>query len=106
MIYRFAKLFVFPFLVTCQVTLAQPAEKPAGQQSAKSQAAEQKATMNLGNIRVVKIEGRGVQLVDAVGQSFPLKEGAFIRQGATIKTGKDASVVLLFDVWFLPSQNP
>lgn len=97
MIYRFAKLFVFPFLVTCQVTLAQPAEKPAGQQSAKSQAAEQKATMNLGNIRVVKVEGRDVRLIDAAGQSSSLKEDAFIRQGVTIKTGKDATVVLLFD---------
>jgi len=95
--HSFAKFFVFPLLVTCQLTFAQPAEKPAGQQSVKSQAPEQKSTMNLGNIRVLKIEGRGVQLIDAAGQSSPLKENAFIRQGARIKTGKDSTVVLLFD---------
>ena len=95
--HRLAKLFVFPLLITCELTFAQPIEKPAGQQPAKSQAAEQKSTMNLGNIRVVKVEGRSVQLLDAAGQSSALKDGAFIRQGATIKTGKDSSVVLLFD---------
>ena len=95
--YRFTKLFVFPLLITCELTFAQPIEKPVGQQPAKLQTAEQKSTMNLGNIRVVKVEGRSVQLLDASGQSSTLKDGVFIRQGATIKTGKDSSVVLLFD---------
>ena len=53
--------------------------------------------MNLGNIRVVKIEGRDVRLIDAAGQSSSLKEDAFIRQGVTIETGKDTTVVLLFN---------
>ena len=94
---RLSNLFILSLAATCQFTFAQPSEKPADQQAAKSQATEQTPTMNLGNIRVVKVEGRGVQLVDAAGQSSPLKEGTFIRQGATIQTGKDASVVLLFD---------
>ena len=95
--FRLSNLFILSLAATCQFTFAQPSEKPADQQAAKSQATEQTPTMNLGNIRVVKVEGRGVQLVDASGQSSPLKEGTFIRQGATIQTGKDASVVLLFD---------
>jgi hypothetical protein len=95
--FRLSKLFILSLAAACQFTFAQPSEKPADQQAAKSQATEQTPTMNLGNIRVVKVEGRGVQLVDASGQSSPLKEGTFIRQGATIQTGKDASVVLLFD---------
>ena len=95
--FRLSNLFILSLAATCQFTFAQPSQKPADQQAAKSQATEQTPTMNLGNIRVVKVEGRGVQLVDAAGQSSPLKEGTFIRQGATIQTGKDASVVLLFD---------
>ena len=94
---RLSNLLILSLAATCQFTFAQPAEKPAQAQAKNSQAAEQKPTMNLGNIRVVKVEGRGIELVDASGQSSALKEGAFIRQGATIKTGKDASVVLLFD---------
>ena len=95
--FRHSNLFILSLAATCQFTFAQPSDKPADQQAANPPAAAQAPTMNLGNIRVVKVEGRGVQLVDAAGQSSPLKEGAFIRQGATIKTGKDASVVLLFD---------
>lgn len=95
--FRFSNLFILSLAATCQFTFAQPSEKPADQQAAKSQATEQTPTMNLGNIRVVKFEDKGVKLIDAAGQSSQLKEGAFIRQGATIQTGKDASVVFLFD---------
>lgn len=57
----------------------------------------QNSTMILGNIRVLKVEGSGGKILDSAGNSSPLKEGAFIRQGTTIKTGKENSVTLLFD---------
>jgi len=69
---------------------------PAAQPVPNAPSAQQ-PTMTLGNIRVVKVEGRDAKLVDATGQISPLKEGSFIRQGAKIQTGKEASVVLLFD---------
>ena len=92
-----SNLLILALAVFCQAASAQTTEKPATQQAASSTATAQPPTMNLGNIRVVKVEGREVQLVDASGQTSPLKEGAFIRQGAKIQTGKEASVVLLFD---------
>jgi len=95
--FRLSNLFILCLAATCQFTFAQPNEKPADKQSVKAQSIGQTPSMNLGNIRVVKIEGKGVKLVDAAGQSSQLKEGAFIRQGSTIQTGKDSSVVLLFD---------
>lgn len=93
----FRTLFVLSLAATFQFTLAQTNDKPDEQLATKAQTIEQTPSMNLGNIRVVKIEGKGVKLVDATGQSSQLKEGSFIRQGATIQTGKGASVVLLFD---------
>ncbi|MEI8292949.1 MAG: FecR domain-containing protein [bacterium] len=53
--------------------------------------------MNLGNVRVLKVEGAGVRVVDPAGQTSALKEGAFVRQGTKIHTGKDSSVILLFE---------
>lgn len=83
--------------VTLQLTIAQPTEAKPSSQAARSKSPEENATMNLGNIRVVKVEGSEVQLLDAAGKSAPLREGNFIRQGAQIKTGKGSSAVLLFD---------
>jgi hypothetical protein len=90
-------LLILALAVFCQVASAQTTEKLATQPAASSPATTQPPTMNLGNIRVVKVEGRDAKLVDASGQTSTLKEGAFIRQGAKIQTGKEASVVLLFD---------
>ena len=67
--FRLSNLFILSLAATCQFTFAEPSEKPADQQAAKSQATGQTPTMNLGNIRVVKVEGSSVQLVDAAGQS-------------------------------------
>ncbi|MFM8764885.1 MAG: FecR domain-containing protein [Spartobacteria bacterium] len=94
---RSSNLLILTLSILCHVALAQNTENPTTQQAANSPATAQAPTMNLGNIRVVKVEGKEVQLVDASGQTSPLKEGSFIRQGAKIQTGKEASVVLLFD---------
>jgi hypothetical protein len=93
---QFAKLLIFSLVIAFQPTFAQSSKRPAAQLSPQSNAAEQMPNMVLGNIRVVKVEGQDVQL-ESAGQSSPVREGAFIRQGTTIKTGKDSSVVLLFD---------
>ena len=53
--------------------------------------------MNLGNIRVLKVEGGKVEFVDASGAISNLKEGMFVRQGAKITTGKNESVDLIFE---------
>jgi hypothetical protein len=93
----FSNLLVITLAAFSQAAFAQTTEKPATQQAANTPVTAQAPTMNLGNIRVVKVEGRDAKLVDASGQTSTLKEGAFIRQGAKIQTGKEASVVLLFD---------
>jgi hypothetical protein len=53
--------------------------------------------MNLGNIRVLKVEGGKVEFVDASGSVSNLKEEMFVRQGAKITTGKNESVDLVFE---------
>jgi hypothetical protein len=93
----FSNLLVITLAAFSQAAFAQTTEKPATQQAANTPVTAQAPTMNLGNIRVVKVEGRDARLVDASGQTSQLKEGSFIRQGAKIQTGKEASVVLLFD---------
>jgi hypothetical protein len=80
-----------------QAALGQATEKTSATQNAKVPANQQGTTANLGNVRVVKVEGRGAQLVNASGETSSLKEGSFIRQGTKILTGKDCNVVLLFD---------
>ncbi|MFM8829499.1 MAG: FecR domain-containing protein, partial [Spartobacteria bacterium] len=94
---RSTNLLLLSAALICQVAFAQTTEKPDTATTASAPATAQAQTMNLGNIRVVKVEGRDAKLVDATGQTTPLKEGAFIRQGAKIQTGKEASVILLFD---------
>lgn len=53
--------------------------------------------MQLGNIRVQEVLGKGVKLVDANGKTSNLKEGDFLRQGVRIVTGPEGSAVLIFD---------
>jgi len=89
------------FSVLLALSLGAPLHLAPAQTVAPVKAAQnsqaQSSSMILGNIRVLKIEGSGGKILDASGNSSPLKEGAFIRQGTTIKTGKETSVTLLFD---------
>lgn len=49
-----------------------------------------------GNIRVIKVKGTPVVTSTADNSSSELKEGAFLQQGNSIKTGKDSEAILLF----------
>lgn len=49
-----------------------------------------------GNIRAVKVEGTAWQS-DASGAKERLREGAFLKQGATVETAGNGNVILLFD---------
>ena len=94
---RFPNLLTILFLSACPLVCAQTSEKPTPASNSANQGQPQTSDMVLGNVRVVKIEGAGVQLVDTSGQTKPLKEGTFIRQGTKILTDAKSNVVLLFD---------
>ena len=64
------------------------------------------ARMNLGNIRVLKVEGGSVELVDSSGSISNLKAGDFIRQGSKLVTSKKVSVFLIFENGSLVQVNP
>jgi len=49
-----------------------------------------------GNIRVVKVKGTVDQVNNTTKSSAPLKEGAFINQDHSVKTGADSTAILLF----------
>lgn len=50
-----------------------------------------------GNIRAVKVEGTAWQISGGSGAKERLREGAFLKQGATIETTSNGNVVLLFE---------
>lgn len=51
----------------------------------------------VGNIRVIKVQGKSVEMIEATGKKSPVQEGAFIRQGTKIITGPDSRVDLVFE---------
>jgi hypothetical protein len=53
--------------------------------------------MRLGNIRVLSIQGSGVESVDAQGRGRKPKAGDFLQQGARVSTGSNSSVDLVFE---------
>jgi hypothetical protein len=55
------------------------------------------AEMIFGNVRVIKVEGGSVQLLDSAGKASPLAEGTFLRQGSKIRTDDKGTAVLLFE---------
>jgi hypothetical protein len=55
------------------------------------------ATMVVGNIRVVRVQGESAEMVDPAGKRTAVKEGVFIQQGTKIITGSDARVDLVFE---------
>ncbi|MFM8458083.1 MAG: FecR domain-containing protein, partial [Chthoniobacterales bacterium] len=57
----------------------------------------QEAQMVPGNIRAIKVDGTAWQTIGNQGQRERLKEGDFLRQGNSIETAADGSVILLFD---------
>jgi len=94
---RFPNLLTLLFLSSCLLVSAQTGEKPLPTSRPAAEASQQASDMVLGNVRVVKIEGTGVRLVDSSGETKNLKEGTFLRQGSKILTDKESNVVLLFD---------
>jgi len=67
--------------------------------SVTSHAAESASNsgMLLGNIRVLEVSGKGVEMIDAGGKVSQLKQGEFLRQGVRIVTGAEGSAVLIFE---------
>lgn len=65
--------------------------------SVTSHAAESASSsgMLLGNIRVLEVAGKGVEMIDAGGKVSKLKQGEFLRQGVRIVTGAEGSAVLI-----------
>ncbi|MBE2179257.1 MAG: FecR domain-containing protein [Chthoniobacterales bacterium] len=57
----------------------------------------QQQQMVPGNIRAVKVEGTAWQISGASGAKERLREGAFLRQGATVETAGNGNVILLFE---------
>ncbi|MFZ9919918.1 MAG: FecR domain-containing protein, partial [Terrimicrobiaceae bacterium] len=55
------------------------------------------AEMVVGNIRVIKVEGKSAEMIEATGIKSPVKEGVFIRQGTKIITGPETRVDLVFE---------
>lgn len=53
--------------------------------------------MLLGNIRVLEIAGKDVEIIDATGKISKLKQGEFLRQGVRIVTGTESSATLIFE---------
>ena len=53
--------------------------------------------MGPGLAKVLKIQGRSAESVDASGRRESLQEGSFLREGTWISTGPATTVVLLFD---------
>lgn len=74
-------------LLTALTTLAVMVPLTAG--------AQQK--MVPGNIRAVKVEGTAWQTPGSGGSKERLREGAFLKQGATVETAGNGNVILLFD---------
>lgn len=62
--------------------------------------------MNLGNIRVLKVEGGNAELVDSAGSTSNLKAGDFIRQGSKLLTSSKVSVSLIFENGSIVQVNP
>ncbi len=67
---------------------AAPVAVPGGADSAQ---------MLLGNIRVLFVEGREVECIDAQGKASKPKAGDFLRQGVRISTGAGGRVDLVFE---------
>jgi hypothetical protein len=67
------------------------------QKEGKSPTDTNPTPMNLGNVRVLKVEGGKVEFVDSKGAISNLKEGMFIQQGSKIVTGKNEAVDLVFE---------
>ena len=67
------------------------------QKEGKSPTDTNPTPMNLGNVRVLKVEGGKVEFVDSKGAISKLKEGMFIQQGSKIVTGKNEAVDLVFE---------
>jgi hypothetical protein len=62
--------------------------------------------MNLGNIRVLKVDGGSAEILDSLGAASNLKAGDFLRQGSKIVTGPKASVSLVFENGCIVQVNP
>lgn len=67
------------------------------QKEGKASSDAKPTSMNLGNVCVLKVEGRKVEFVDSTGAISNLKEGLFIQQGSKIVTGKNEAVDLVFE---------
>jgi hypothetical protein len=55
------------------------------------------AEMVVGNIRVIKVQGKSAEMIDPTGKKSLVQEGVFIRQGTKIVTGPDSRVDLVFE---------
>lgn len=64
------------------------------------------AEMVVGNIRVIKVQGKSAVMIEATGIKSPVKEGVFIRQGTKIITGPDSRVDLVFENGSAVNINP
>ena len=67
------------------------------QNEGKSPSDAKPVPMNLGNVRVLKVEGGKVEFVNSTGAISNLKEGMFIQQGSKIVTDKNETVDLVFE---------
>jgi hypothetical protein len=67
------------------------------QKEGKASSDAKPASMNFGNVCVLKVEGRKVEFVDSTGAISNLQEGMFIQQGSKIVTGKSETVDLVFE---------
>lgn len=64
------------------------------------------AEMVVGNIRVIKVQGKSAEMVDGTGKKTAVQEGVFIRQGTKIITGPDSRVDLVFENGSAVNINP
>ena len=62
--------------------------------------------MNLGNIRVLNVDGGSAEILDSLGAASNLKAGDFLRQGSKIVTGPKARVSLVFENGCVVQVNP
>lgn len=67
------------------------------QNEGKSPSDAKPVPMNLGNVRVLKVEGGKVEFVNSTGAISNIKEGMFIQQGSKIVTDKNETVDLVFE---------